>query len=95
MSRASPPSSPHLEARPQQDAIRGQLGRAGVRGVEGKVPTDPRTRDPVRTAPPFAPQEMTGRRLRVLLASTAPGPSPSLCLSEAGAAPARSSALMP
>ena len=70
MSRAPPPSSPHLEARPQQDAIRGQLGRAGVWGVEGKVPTDPRAHDLVHTAPPFAPREMTGGRLRVLPAWT-------------------------
>ena len=38
--RDPPPCSPYLAAGPRQDAVRGQRGRAGVRGVEGGVPTD-------------------------------------------------------
>lgn len=73
MRHAPPPSSPHLVAQPWQNAIRGQRGRAGVWAVEGEVPTDPRARDPVRTAPAFAPREMRGGRSRVLPVWTARG----------------------
>ena len=65
MDRAPPPCSPYLAAGPWQDAVRGQQGRAGVRGVEGEVPTDlaPVTQPTLHRR--FAPREMRGGRSRV------------------------------
>lgn len=93
MDRAPPHCSPYLAAGPWQDAVRGQRGRAGARGVEGEVPTDlaPVTQ-PTCTA--VCPSGDERREVEGCGCGRLPGPSPSVCLSEAGAAPARSSALM-